>query len=192
MRSLGAAAFPLALLAMLAALTFWLERAANPEDPVRKAQKRHDPDSIVTQIDIRHFGITGELKQSLLAESMTHYPDDDSTHIVQPKLTYFNGQRATKLFANTAKVSHDNKQVFLLGSVRLVNPSTSRDLPETVMQTEALTVFPDENRAEGNYRVTLSRGKSIVSGDSVRYNGKTSVAILAGHVKGTFYRVKKS
>lgn len=192
MKSIGAAAFPLVLLALLVALTFWLERAVNPEDPVRKAQKRHDPDSIVTQIDVRHFDATGKLKQSLLADTMTHYPDDDSTDIAKPQLTYFNGQQATKLFANSAQLSHDNKRVFLRGSVRLVKPSATGNGGATVMQTESLTVLPDEDIAQGNSRVTITRGQSVVSGDSIHYDGKASTAILAGRVKGTFYRVKKS
>lgn len=192
MRNLGAVAFPLALVALLAALTFWLEHAANPEDPVRKAQNRHDPDSVVDQINVRHFDAGGGLKQSLLADTLTHYPDDDSTWITKPRLTYFKDQRQrTQLLANTAQVSHDNKQVFLRGDVRLVKPSIG-DIPATTMQTETLTVFPDEDIAHGNSRVTISRGKSIVSGDSIHYDGKTSIAILAGRVKGTFYRVKKS
>lgn len=191
MRSFGSAAFPLALVALLAALTFWLERAANPEDPVRKAQKRHDPDSIVSKIDVRHFDANGLLKQSMLADSMTHYLDDNSTWVDKPRLTYFMGQQTTQLLANTAQVSHDNKQVLLRGDVRLIKPSID-DRPMTVMQTEALTVFPDDNIAQGNSRTTILQGKSVVSGDSIRYDGNTSITILSGRVKGTFYRVKKS
>ncbi|MFY9329371.1 MAG: LPS export ABC transporter periplasmic protein LptC [Georgfuchsia sp.] len=191
MRSFGSAAFPLTLVALLAALTFWLERAANPESPFRKALLRHDPDSIVSQIDIRHFDANGELEQAMLADTMTHYPDDDNTWIVKPQLTYFMGQRTTQLLANTAQISHDNKQIFLRGDVRLINPSTE-DRPETVMQTEALTVFPDDNIAQGNLRTTISQGKSVVSGDSIHYDGNTNITILSGRVKGTFHRVKKS
>lgn len=191
MRSFGTAAFPLALVALLAALTFWLERAANPEDPVRKAQNRHDPDSIVSQIDVRHFDADGLLKQSMLADSMTHYPDDNSTWIDKPQLTYFMGQRTTQLFANTAQVSHDNKQILLSGGVRLIKPSID-DRPATVMQTETLMVFPDDNIAQGNSRATILQGKSVVSGDNIRYDGNTSITILSGRVKGTFYRMNKS
>ena len=50
MRKLSTAIFPLALMALLAALTFWLERAANPDDPARKALKRHDPDYIIDRL----------------------------------------------------------------------------------------------------------------------------------------------
>jgi lipopolysaccharide export system protein LptC len=191
MRSISSTALPLALVALLTALTFWLERATNPDDPVRKAEKRHDPDYIISRVDIRHFDVAGLLKQSLLADSMTHYPDDDSTQIAKPQLTYHNGPADTQVFANTAHVTKDNKQVFLRGDVRLIKPPLQDKLP-TVMQTEALTVFPDDQIAQGNSRVTITHGESIVSGDNVHYSGKTSIAILSGRVKGTFYRVRKS
>ncbi len=179
------------LVALLAVLTFWLERAADPEDPARKAQQRHDPDFIIGQIDMRHFDGSGGLKQALLAETITHYPDDDSTWVAKPKLTYYMNRSTTQLLSNTAQVSRDNKQVFLQGNVRLIKPPLE-DRPATVLQTETLTVFPDEDIAQGSSRVTISRGESVVSGDSIHYDGKTSIAILAGRVKGIFYRVKKS
>lgn len=191
MRSLGAALFPLALVALLAMLSFWLQRAANPDDPARKAQKRHDPDYIIENIDVRHFDSTGSLKQSLLAATLTHFPDDDSTEIAAPEMTYFAGESHRKLLANTAQISHDNKQVLLRGDVRLIKPPDA-DRAATIMRTEALTVFPDDDVAQGNSRVTISQGESIVSGDSIRFDGRNNVTILAGRVKGTFYRAKKS
>ena len=191
MKGISSAILPLALVALLAALTFWLERAVNPDDPAHKAQKRHDPDYIINQIDVRVFNSTGGLKQSLLADTMTHYPDDDSTQIANPQLTYHLEHSKTQLYSNTAQVSHDNKKVFLRGAVRLVKPSPD-GLPDMVLRTETMTVFPDEDIAQSNVRVTITRGDTIVSGDSINYNGRTSIAILAGRVKGTFYRVKKS
>ena len=191
MKGIGAAAFPLALVALLTALTFWLERAVNPEDPAHKALKRHDPDYIVSQIEARHFDTTGALKQSMLAESITHYPDDDSSLIAKPQLTYYLESGSTKLLANTAQITRDNKQVFLRGDVHLIKPPRP-DHGAIVMQTEAMTVFPDEDIAQSDVRVTISQEESVVSGDSIHYNGRTSIAILTGRIKGTFHRTKKS
>ena len=131
------------------------------------------------------------MKQALLAETMTHYPEDDTTQIAKPQLTYYSANNTTQLLANTAQVTHDNKQVFLRGDVKLIKPPQDGRL-ETVLKTEVLTVFPDDDIAQSNSRVTILRGDSVVSGDSINYNGRTSIAILAGRVKGTFYRVRKS
>ena len=191
MRKLSTAIFPLALMALLAALTFWLERAANPDDPARKALKRHDPDYIIEQIDIRHFDSAGAMKQALLAKTMTHFPDDDSTQIAEPHLTYYSGQKTTQLLANSALLSQNNKKVFLHGDVRVIRPP-QQGSAATVLRTEALTVFPDDDIASGNVRTTITQGDNVISGDNIHYDGKSNVSTLNGRVKGIFYRVKKS
>ena len=127
MRSAGNVLFPLIVVALLAALTFWLQRAVNPDDPTRRALKRHDPDFVIENFTVRRFDENGNLKQSL-----------------------------------------------------------------TTLRTESLTVFPDEDIAEGYSRVTITRGQSVVSGDTVHYNGRENIAVLGGRVKGIFYRDKKS
>ncbi len=191
MKAINATLFPLILVGLLAALTFWLERASNPDNPARKAAKRHDPDFIIGQINMRHFDERGTLKQALLADTMTHYPDDDSSLIAKPNLTYYLGSSSTHLAANTAQVSQDNKRVFLHGDVRLTKPPID-GRPATVLQTDTMTVFPDDDVAISNSHVTISQGQTVVSGNSINYNGKTSVSVLTGSVKGTFYRAKKS
>lgn len=191
MRSIGVALLPVGIVALLAALTFWLDRATNPEDPVHKAQKRHDPDFIISQVDLRRFDASGTLKQSLIAETLTHYPDNNSSDVLHPQMTYYSGARETRVFSNEAKVTNDNKKVTLFGDVRLVKPA-DQDIPETTLRTQTMTVFPDDDVAQSTSRVTITRGQSIVSGDVMYYNGKTQISMLSGHVKGTFYRVNKS
>lgn len=191
MRSVGVTLLPIGIAALLAALTFWLDRATDPEDPARKAQKRHDPDFIIGQINVRRFDAGGTLKQSLIADTLTHYPDNNSTDVLHPQMTYYNGGRETRIFSNTAKVTDDNKKVMLFGDVRLVKPA-DQDVPETTLRTQTMTVFPDDDVAQSSSRVTITRGQSIVSGDVMYYNGKTQISMLSGRVKGTFYRVKKS
>lgn len=191
MRRISTAIFPLALAALLALLTFWLQRAANPEDPSRKADKRHDPDYVIGAFTVHHFDEKGSLKQSLTALTMMHYPDDNSTQIEKPDMVYYTGTRTTLLKADSAQLSHDSKQVFLHGNVRLIRPPLN-DIPLTVMQTEALTVFPDDDLAQGTLPVSISRGESLINGNSIQYNGRSSVTILAGRVRGTFYRTGKS
>lgn len=181
--------FPLMLMALLAILTFWLQRATSIEDSSRGASKRHDPDFIIDRFNLRHFDSGGSLKQSLLAQKLSHFPDNDSADINGPELTYYAGQRRTLLFAKTAQVSHDNKQVDLAGNVRLVRPATQEDT-KMVLETETLTVFPDDDIAQSNSRVTITRGQSIVSGNSIHYNGRDNIAVLSGNVRGIFYRTR--
>ena len=190
MKSIGATLFPLLLLGLLAALTYWLARTANFDESMKRAKARHDPDFVVEHFGIQRFNAAGELQNSLTAERMTHYPDNDSTEIASPVLDYYRpDQTPTRVTAQRAWLNHDGKEVRLMGKVRLVHQGTA-EVPDTVLETSRLTVFPDDELAQGNVPVTISRGKSVVVGSGVEYKGKENLAVLKGRARGIFYRVQ--
>lgn len=187
MRNSGAALFPIALLAALAGLTFWLSHVTDAEDLSRRAKQRHDPDFFIERFTIDRFDSQGIRTQSLLAAKMTHYPDDDSTEVRMPDLTYHKAGRPTRIRADDGWLSPNGKEVRLKGNVLLVRAAAPGS-PETVLQTEALTVFPDDEFARGQVPVTVRQGGATVSGNSIEYRGKENIVTLQGHARGTFPR----
>src|SRR3954462_1029543 len=81
--------FPLVLLAFLAALSFWLDRVMQPPGTAGAAKLRHDPDYIVDGLSAARMDEQGRVKHTLRAQKMTHFPDDDLTVLVQPRLTTY-------------------------------------------------------------------------------------------------------
>ena len=77
--------FPLALMLALAGLTFWLEHATRVEEKT-PALRRHDPDYILTRFTTTTYGASGEALTQLAAARMVHFPDDDSTELVAPRV----------------------------------------------------------------------------------------------------------
>ncbi|QDX80718.1 LPS export ABC transporter periplasmic protein LptC [Denitratisoma sp. DHT3] len=189
MRASGAALFPITLLAALAGLTLWLSNAANVDESNRRANLRHDPDFIVENFTIERFDAQGQLLQVLKAPKMSHFPDDDSTDVSQPELVQFTGTRPTRVNAQSAWLSKDGKEVRLKGGVKLVK-AEGEGSPQTVLTTEALTVFPDEELARGNVPVTVRQGGSVITGDRIEYRGKENLTILTGRARGTFPRTR--
>ena len=55
MKNLGTTLFPLLLLGLLAALTFWLQRTTSFDDPMNRAKARHDPDSIIEHFTVQRL-----------------------------------------------------------------------------------------------------------------------------------------
>ncbi len=90
--------FPLLLLAVLAGLTFWLDQAVQ-EGVHGNGAERHDPDYIAEKIIAHRMDANGDIKHTLYAERMTHYPDDDSTHLVSPRFVSNVSARAPILLA---------------------------------------------------------------------------------------------
>lgn len=190
MRFTGAALLPLALVALVAGLSYWLEKATTAQELRNRANARHDPDYMVDNFTVRRFNESGQLIQSLIANHMVHYPDDDTTELKAPFLTIHRSDRPTQVVAQNAWLNKDGKEIRLKGKVRVTRPGLA-GAPETLIETEALTVFPDEERSVGTVPVTITRGGDVMHGTGIEYLGKEKTARLQGRVHGTFKRPAK-
>ena len=90
MKQWGSAIFPLSILFVLGLLTFWLRYASEIAEPKRDGKHRHDPDYIVGDATLRKIDVNGALKYTLKAKDIRHYPDDDSTDLIEPNLVSLN------------------------------------------------------------------------------------------------------
>lgn len=186
MRFSGATLFPLLIMALLAGLTLWLERASQQDDASGRAKLRHDPDFYVEHFTLRRFDPTGAVQHALTAEKMFHFPDDDSTEVVAPHLTYY-GPRQTTVTARTAWLDKAGKHVRLNDDVRVVRAGNAETL-ETVITTSVMHVRPDDEYAYTDAPVTIRQGQSVMHGVGLEADNKTQIAVLSGPVRGTIYR----
>jgi len=69
---------PLAALALLVALTVWLNQLIQAPAARPDGSTRHDPDLIVEYFDAQKLAENGTVQYTLAAKKMVHYPDDDS------------------------------------------------------------------------------------------------------------------
>lgn len=187
MRFSGASVFPLVLLGLLAGLTYWLEKATTAQEAKQRANARHDPDYMVDHFTVQRFNEAGTLVQFLTADHMAHYPDDDSTEVTRPDLKVYNGDRATRVTAERAFLNRDGKEVRLKDSVHVVRPGTAES-PTTMIDTSALTVYPDDEHAVGTVPVTITRGRDVINGSGIDYRGKDQTVLITGRVRSTFKR----
>ena len=185
MRYTGARIFPIALAGLLAALTFWLDQTTQGEEGSRSGQNRHDPDYIVDNFKVLRFDPDGALLQSLVARKMLHYPDDDTTSVVAPQLTYHT-KPPTKLAAETAWLDKDGKHVRLDGNVRVSRAGNGDRLP-TEIATSILYVNTETEFAHTDAPVTITQGRTVINGEGLEANNKTRISVLAGPVRGTIY-----
>lgn len=187
MRLHSANLFPIMLLTLLAALTFWLERTTQGDNSASNGKGRHDPDFIVSELNMRQFNLDGSLKHALTARKMLHYTDDDSTVVTDPALTFYAHAQPTRLSARQAKVSQDGKEVRLTDAVRMVRDA-SVDAPELVVTTAELLVHPDDEIARSASPVTITQGRSIILGSGIEADNRERTLKLLGRVHGTIYQ----
>ena len=178
--------FPLVLMLALAAASFWLERAVRSPEHDQSAKLRHDPDFIAEDFGIIKMNTAGKPEYTLFAERMLHYPDDESTSVVAPRLVQRPDNEApTFIRADRGLVSKNGDEASFYGNVVVVREA-GHGRSELRVQTDYLQIVPDLNLARTDRPVIVSEGRSRLSGVGMEFNNKTRHFSLQSQVRGTF------
>ncbi len=185
MKDRASSLFPLLMLLLLAALTFWLNQVIQRDNP--RGPQRHDPDYWVERFELRRFDPGGKLQHTVVADKLLHYPDDDTTIVTAPHITYHR-LPPTEISARMAYMNRDGREVDLVDEVRVIRQGTLKNLPPTVLETRTMKVFPDEERGSTADPVVMTQGKSVVNGSGLEIDNRSGIAILRGRVTATLHR----
>jgi lipopolysaccharide export system protein LptC len=178
--------FPLVLLALLAALTFWLDRVIRPPDTPGSSTVKHDPDYIVDGLSAVRMDEQGRVKHTLRAQRMTHFPDDDVTVLVQPRfVTYGEGRAPVTVTSRDAHMSGNGENVYFENDVRVVRAPVANQ-SELTLETSYLHVIPDDNIARTDRPVTIRNATAVVNASGLELNSETRVLKLQGRVKAIY------
>jgi len=184
--------FPLLLMLALAGLTFWLERTVREEEGVHPSLRRHDPDYIVDNLRHTRYSALGAIESTLVAAKMLHYPDDDTTDLVAPRLVQSkpNEPRMT-VTADRGAVSEDGEEVFLYDNVLLVRDG-SGESPEARMRTEFLHLVRGKSVVSTDREVVITEDTRRLSGRGMEYHNDSQELFLREHVRGSYAATKRS
>ncbi len=180
--------FSLALAAGLAALTMWLERAAQSPAGSQPNALEHEPDFIVERFTATSLDKAGRPESRLTAERMVHFPDDASTELEEPRLVQFREPGPpVRISAERGTVTKDGVEVRLYGNV-VVLREAAKTRPELRMETTYLQVFPKEDVARTPEAVVITEGASRITGVGLEFNNRTRQLELKARVNGTYVR----
>ncbi len=178
--------FPVLLLTLLAAVTFWLDREVQPPEVAGDGRPRHDPDYIVENFSATRIGKDGRAQHTLHARRMVHYPDDDTTHLELPRLVSYRGAgEAVTVTAKTALLSSNGENAYLTDDVRLVRAARNGD-GELVMETNWLHVMPEEHIARTDRPVRIADANMLITAVGLELNSETRILKLHSNVRGRY------
>jgi lipopolysaccharide export system protein LptC len=178
--------FPLLLLAVLAGLTFWLDQAVQ-QGAQGSGTERHDPDFIVEKIVAHRMDANGDVKHTLYADRMTHFPDDDSTHLTSPRFVSNASARAPmSITSRTARVSSRGEHIHFETDVRATRAAYA-NRSEMVMETSYLHVTPDEHIARTDRPVTVTDAHTVARAIGLELNSETRTVKFLSQFRGTFH-----
>lgn len=180
-----ALAFPVFVVALLTALSFWLEAVVQQANP-RSAEVRHDPDFIVENFTASQTSPEGLLRHTLRARRMTHFLDDNASHLEQPSLVHFTDQGLeVTAQSDHAQMSGDGQVIQLSGNVRLTRAPVANQ-SELVLLTESLLVAPDKNFALTDAPVVIRNATSRTDAVGLEFDYNTRQLELLRDVRTTW------
>ncbi len=177
-------------LLLLLAGTYWLSQQVLPLPPTPDYKARHDPDVIVTNFSAVTLGVQGEPRFLLAAQKMEHYPDDDTTYLVEPRLTgTAAGKPPIHFAASRGEVSHNGDEVFLHDRVQVVRDAYAK-VGEMTITTSYLHVVPDEEKADTDRPITVTETHGTTTAVGMNLDSKAGVVKLLAQVKSEYEPAK--
>jgi lipopolysaccharide export system protein LptC len=175
----------------LAGLTFWLERMVQEEAGVHPSLRRHDPDYIVDNLKHTRYDAAGAVESTLAAAKMLHYPDDDTTDLIAPRVVQSKPREPrVTVTADRGAVSEDGEEVFLYDNVLLVRDG-SGERPETRMSTSFLHLARGGSVISTDREVVITEDERVLSGRGMEYRNDSQELFLRERVRGRYAAKKR-
>lgn len=175
--------YPALLLALLAGLTSWLDQKVRPPPAPRDGSTRHDPDVIVEGFTAVKLYPDGTPRHALNGRRLSHYPDDDSTHVERPEFFHYAPPAApVNAKAERALVSRNGDNVYFTGNVRIERAAFA-DEPSLRLATEFLHIIPDRDLAATDKPVDMSRGTLRARATGMEFDNRARTLKLLSKVK---------
>jgi len=187
LRDIFTAGFPIGLLAILAALSYWLG-VVSAADPIDIGGRfRHDPDTIIRQFDGISYDERGMRKAGLRGIELRHFPDDESTVVQKPFMQRFTVGEPATINADQAVMNSDGSEVDLTGNVKAYRPPQNGKAA-IMLTAPHMHVLVDEERARTAGFARIQQGASWISGSGFDADNVTQVFNFHSNVTGSYKR----
>lgn len=181
---------PLAILLLLAALSFWIEQAVRVPANA-SASTRIEPEGIMENFAALRTAPDGTPQYRLSAKALKHYSGSKRTEMDAPRFVHLDPDAGeVRAGAVRATVSPDGNEVDLQGKVVIVRAAQPGQ-SEMTLRTERLLVYPERNLLRAPGAVRLNDGTVAAQAGAMEYDAKRRVVKLSGRVIARFEPVKR-
>jgi lipopolysaccharide export system protein LptC len=182
----GSLWLPLAILLVLAALSFWIERSvqltADGGDAVTT-----DPEGIMENFDALRTDPAGKPHYRLSAKKLKHYSSSKRTELESPRFVQLDAEAGeVNAAAKQATVSSNGEEVELLGDV-IVNRAARFGQSAMTLRTAQLLVYPERDLLRARGAVDIRDATLTLRADAMEYDAGKRVIKLTGRVKARYF-----
>ena len=185
----GSLWLPLAILMLLAALSFWIEQSVQlTADGGAAAQT--DPEGIMENFDALRTDPAGRPHYRLSAKKLKHYSGSKRTELESPRFVQLDVEAGeVSAVARQATVSADGNEVELLGRV-IVDRAARPGQSAMTLRTERLLVFPENDRLRAPGAVEVVDATLNVRAGAMDYDIEKRLIKLTGRVQARYISQK--
>lgn len=159
--------------------SFWLVQVMENEDKAGFGGPTTEPDYIVENFSFVRMTEDGKPSYVVSGKRLAHTPLGDISNVEQPVMQGMApGRPRMTIVANRAQIYHTEHRVELLGNVDIQRPATPTSEALRV-QTQALTVLPDEEILKTDKPIKMQLGAATVTGTGMVANNATQKLHLA-------------
>jgi len=121
---------------------------------------------------------------------MTHFPDDDSTELLAPKLVKTRRNEAPmELTADRGALSQDGEDTFLYDHVHLTRQATPRQ-PEMQITSSFLHFVDSRSLVTSDREVDIREPTRFLAGRGMEYDNSLGLLHLRANVRSKFEKRK--
>lgn len=185
MSARGSLWLPLAILMLLAALSYWIERSVQLSDNGNGVERK-DPEGIMENFDAMSTDVTGRPHYRLTARTLKHYSGSKLTELELPRVVQLDEKFGeVSAVAKQATVSSDGQEVDLRGDVHVMRAARAGQSALS-LKTARLLVFPKRDLLRAPGTVEISDANMAVHAGAMEFHSKQRVIKLTGRVKARY------
>ncbi|MBW8369554.1 MAG: LPS export ABC transporter periplasmic protein LptC [Thiobacillus sp.] len=181
----GSLWLPLAILLLLAALSFWIEQSVQMA-PSGSQAAQTDPEGIMENFDALRTDSAGAPHYRLSAKKLKHYSGSKLTELEWPRFVQLDAVAGqVSAVARQATVSPDGTEVDLHGNV-VVERAAHLGQSAMTLRTAQLLVFPERDLLRAPGAVDVHDDILTLRAEAMEYDAKRRTIKLTGRVKARY------
>jgi len=185
----GSLWLPLAILLLLAVLSFWIERSVQVTTNGSQASQA-DPEGIMENFDALRTDPEGKPHYRLTASRLKHYSGSKRTELESPHFIQIdNDSGDVSAVAREATVSANGNEVDLRNEVvveRAARPGQSA----MTLRTARLLVYPERDLLRAPGAVDIRDDTLVLRAGAMEYDARLRVIKLTGRVQARYFSGK--
>ncbi|WP_461566205.1 LPS export ABC transporter periplasmic protein LptC [Thiobacillus sp.] len=190
MISRGSLWLPLAILVLLAALSFWIERMVQIPADGSVSSSQTDPEGIMENFKAMRTDVNGTPQYRLSATKLRHYSNSKFTELESPRFTQLDAESGdVSAVSNRATVSPDGHEIDLLGGV-LVERAAHAGQSLMTIRSARLLVFPERDLMRSPGPVEIHDATLDLRANAMQYDARQRILKLSGRVHARYISPK--